>query len=134
MSGGQDDAAGQIESSGGKLPVGLREIEMTKESTKQVENMIKLRRLLEACSGDPVLESQLKERIEDAEDDKQKTSATPSLTRKKTIMKNSTNKPLHIGPQTQKRAAETEAEDPGLYSPTVEELKEIDPWYKEHAE
>lgn len=25
-------------------------------------------------------------------------------------------------------------EDPGLYNPTVEELKEIDPWYKEHAE
>lgn len=37
MSGGQDEASDDIESSGGKLPVGLREIDMT-----------------EAWQGDPV--------------------------------------------------------------------------------
>jgi hypothetical protein len=60
MSGGQDDAAGQIESSGDwETP--------TIEHTWTPE-ACELRRLLEACKGNSVLESQLKERIEDAED------------------------------------------------------------------
>jgi ribosomal protein L37AE/L43A len=128
MSGGQDDASNDIESSSGntikcphcsetldydergrnwlcercgilwsttkrcKLPVGLREIEMTEAATKQIEDMLaaeptqpiveprdmhelhsvewakevfELQRLLKACDGNPVLALQLKSRLEE---------------------------------------------------------------------
>lgn len=58
MSGGQDDASNSIDSSG-PFRHGIR-------WARDYE--YELRRLLEACRGNPVLESQLRQRIEDAED------------------------------------------------------------------
>ena len=60
MSGGQDDASNDIESSG--IVDKHRGVSWSRDSEAE------LRRLLEACRGNSVLESQLKERIEDAED------------------------------------------------------------------
>ena len=92
MSGGQDEASEKIDSSGGKLPIGLREIEMTEAATKQIEDMLaaeptqpiveprdmrelhsvewakevfELQRLLKVCDGNPVLALQLKSRLEE---------------------------------------------------------------------